>query len=136
MLNKLISCSNSCNFGNESSLPVPSKPAISSWLGIQFHMKYCYYLDKDKLAQTAQCTPWGEHKIHLFLLEDRIHQMIVGFLNCPCHLYGSIYNRMHNELPIVQYIQKCMLIWKFCCYFSFVYAICLSKMKTHHVTRD
>ena len=29
-----------------------------------------------------------------------------------------------------------MLIWKICFYFSFVYAICSSKMKTRHVTRD
>ena len=31
------------------------------------------------------------------------------------------------EPPVVWYIQKCMLIWKICFYFSFVFAICLSK---------
>ena len=36
----------------------------------------------------------------------------------------------HLSPPIVWYIQKCMLIWKICFYFTFVYAICLSKMKT------
>ena len=40
------------------------------------------------------------------------------------------------EPPIVWYIQKCMLIWIICFYFSFVYAICSSKMKTRHVKRD
>ena len=40
------------------------------------------------------------------------------------------------EPPIVWYIQKCMLIWKICFYFSFVFAICLSKKKTRHITRD
>ena len=40
------------------------------------------------------------------------------------------------EPPIVWYIQKSMLIWKICFYFSFVYAIYLLKMKTRHVTRD
>jgi len=29
-----------------------------------------------------------------------------------------------------------MLIWKFCFYFSFVLAICSSKMRTCHVIRD
>ena len=38
------------------------------------------------------------------------------------------------EPPIVWCIQKCMLIWKICFYFSFVFAICSSKMKTRHVT--
>ena len=40
------------------------------------------------------------------------------------------------EPPFIWYIQKCMLIWEICFYFSFVYAICLSKMKTRHVTHD
>ena len=40
------------------------------------------------------------------------------------------------EPPIVWYIQKCMLIWKICFYFSFVLAICSSKMRTCHVIRD
>ena len=40
------------------------------------------------------------------------------------------------EPPIVWYIQKCMLIWKICFYFSFVIAICSSKMMTRHVKRD
>ena len=33
------------------------------------------------------------------------------------------------EPPIVWYIQKCMLIWKNCFYFSFVFAICSSKKR-------
>ena len=40
------------------------------------------------------------------------------------------------EPPIVWYIQKCMLIWKFFSYFSFVHAIYSSKKKTRHVMRD
>ena len=32
--------------------------------------------------------------------------------------------------------QKCTLLWKISFYFIFVFAICSSKMKTHHVTRD
>ena len=40
------------------------------------------------------------------------------------------------EPPVVWYIQKCMLIWKICFYFSRVFAIFLSKMKTRHVKRD
>ena len=39
------------------------------------------------------------------------------------------------EPPIVWYIQKCMLIWKICFYFSFVFVICSSKMKTRLDTR-
>ena len=54
---------------------------------------------------------------------------------CRCsHLYGSNY-LMHNWAPFIWYVQKCMLIWKICFYFSFVFAICSSKMKTRHVTR-
>ena len=72
------------------------------------------------------------------LCRYNIGPMIRSVLNCPCHLYGSIYHRIGCtiEPPIVWYIQKCMLIWKICFYFSFVFAICSSKMKTRHVTRD
>ena len=40
------------------------------------------------------------------------------------------------EPPFIWFIQKCMLIWKVCLYSSSVFAICSSKMKTRHVTRD
>ena len=35
-------------------------------------------------------------------------------LNCPCHLYGSIYHRIHNWAPHRLVYSKCMLIWKIC----------------------
>ena len=40
------------------------------------------------------------------------------------------------EPSIVRYTQKYFLIGKICFYFIFVHAICLSKKKTRHVTRD
>ena len=55
-------------------------------------------------------------------------------LNCPCHLYGSIGCTI--EPHFIWYIQKYMLIWRICFHFSFVFAICSTKMKTRHVTRD
>ena len=60
----------------------------------------------------------------------------MSVFNYPCHLYGCIDHRMHIEPPSIWINQKCMLIWKICCYFSFVSAICSSKVRTHHVTRD
>ena len=40
------------------------------------------------------------------------------------------------ESPFIWYIQKYMFIWKLYFCFRFVFAICSSKMKTRHVTRD
>ena len=59
---------------------------------------------------------------------------LVWKLNCPCHLYWSIYHLMHNWAP--RRLVYSILIWKIWFYFSFVFAICSSKKKTCHVTRD
>ena len=39
------------------------------------------------------------------------------------------------EPPVVWYIQKCMLIWKICFYFSFVVCDVVIKKTTRHVMR-
>ena len=96
---------------------------------------YCNAIDQSQNNKTYFLVE------HISNLDIRSHLWtnVISFLiilNCPCNLFGSIYHRMHNWAPIVWYIQKCMLIWKICFYFSFVFAICSSKIKTRHVTRD
>ena len=54
--------------------------------------------------------------------------------NCKYYTVRATYIDLYTigcaiELPIVWYIQKCMLIWKICFYFSFVHAICSSKKR-------
>ena len=79
-------------------------------------------------------------KTLLYSFTERQHisasEYFLDNLNCPCNLYGSIHYRMHNWPPFIWYIQKCMLIWKIYFYFSFVFAICSSKINTCHITRN
>ena len=73
-----------------------------------------------------------------FLIFFRYSEVISHYnlfsLSCPCHHLYTIGCTI--EPPIVWYIQKCIFIWKILFYFSFVVAICSSKMKTRHVMRD
>ena len=52
------------------------------------------------------------------------------------HMLGANYSRKHSSRARTFSVFQQQLIWKFFFCFSFVFSICSSKIKTHHVTRD
>ena len=65
--------------------------------------------------------------IYLFILDVKLS---VPPMYMDLYTIGSTI-----EPPFIWYIQKCMLIWKICFYFSFVVCDVVIKKTTRHVKR-
>ena len=86
---------------------------FSNWYNFEFALLCLVFkLERDEIEEVMEWIQWAVLvlKIHYRRKRDQSYRFnlnklldkgltAVTNLNCPCHLYGSIYHRMHNWDP-------------------------------------